>query len=241
MTQPQDLAARVAQLEAELEAARNGTTNNSHPDPRAATLAAFTKLTGLPPIDRIIQRGREADTARFTIIFTDQGEVRVGTIKILWSRAELSKVLLVARGVVPEPCKPSEWTDAIGALFRHVVEVQETPDDSFQETTRDWLSTYARRASTDVDGAADAREPFTKEGDLYVTANGLAKYVRREHLEQVKLVEIRQALTDLGFQTTKVNYSTGRGGYKTRSSAGYYHGPLTIVSSPSNDDEAQAA
>jgi hypothetical protein len=132
-------------------------------------------------------------------------------------------------GVVPLPCKPNDWRTSIGGLVRHAVDVHETPDETFEETVRDWVKTYAQRATTDQAGAVPRREPFTRDNELYLTASSFAKYVRREYSELLRLPDLRQALADLGFHTTPISYDRPSGNGRDRSSVSYYHAPLTAL------------
>lgn len=243
MTDP-DAVARLEQqvkaLSTQLATLTNGAHANGTPDPdelRAATLHDFTKHTGLP-LERITQRGRDPESARYTIHLTNGTKVRVGTIKILWSQAELAKVLAVAIGLVPLAVAPKEWRALVGTLVSNVVEVEETPDEAFEETVRDWLSTYASRATPDQDGEAAAlRQPFLRDNWLHLTAGDLAKYIKRDQGEQVTLTEIRQALADLGFEPVRIHYIRGRGDQATRTTASYYRAPLAVVARLDNEDE----
>lgn len=228
--------AQLAQLQTQLAQLKGEPQPHQTPDEQRATvLRAFSTVTKLPALERVIQRGRDPDTARFTLQFADGTEVRVGTIKILWSRAELSKALAVAIQRVVAPMKPADWNDAIASIFKHAVDVEETPDETFEETVHDWLVTYARRASTDANGAAAQREPFRRDGQLLISASSFAKYVRRDSDEKIQLHEIRQALADLGFTTTHVNYTIRNGAGTVRSSASYYTAPLTVLRETAED------
>lgn len=191
---------------------------------RTETLAMFATLSGLGGIDRLIQRGRDPQTARFSLQMTDGRVVHVGTIATLWSQSELGKACAVALGIVPKPIKASDWRSAIGALIAYATDVIETPGESFEDTVHDWVTRYSARVATtnDRDGAAAIGAPFVDDGDLHISANELARYVRREYSEQVKLTELRQALTDLDFERVTVNYSRG----KKRSSTSYYRLPI---------------
>lgn len=189
---------------------------------RAEALARFSRTTGAPEIKRIRQRGRDPETARFTLELADGPEVRVGTIKTLWSQVELAKALAVACGVVIQRLKPSDWQDVLAALIALAVDVEETPGERFEDTVLEWLGSYLAGAALEVDknGAAAQGLPYREDGQVYVSANGLAKYVRREYAEQVKLPELRTALSDLGFERRTVMYQkSGR-----RSSTSYYVG-----------------
>jgi hypothetical protein len=66
---------------------------------RAEVTDVFCTLTGLPDIERVIQRGRDPVTARFTLHLADGTKVTVGTIETLWSR----------------PSSPRSWPSPPGA------------------------------------------------------------------------------------------------------------------------------
>lgn len=192
-------------------------------DERQDTLNDFATLTGFEGIKRLTQRGRDRANARYTVELHDGQQIRIGTIDTLWSQAELGKVALVTLGISLTPVKNSDWRAVIGALIVQATDVEEADDERYEETVREWLAGYAAKATADRNGAAATGAPFHDNGDTYITANELAKYVRRNYSETVKLVELRQALKDLGFERATVNYEKpGRNGHRARSSTSYY-------------------
>lgn len=196
-------------------------TNTELDEARAEALAHFSQETGAPPISRITQRGRDPETARFTFELTDGRSIRIGTIKVLWSQTELAKVIAVSCGVVIARVKPSEWQNTLAVLLNDCVDVEETEGESFEDTVTEWVTGYIGAVSSlDVDQntAAGQGSPFREDQALHVSAGQLAKYVRREFSEQVKLPELRTALGDLGFKRKTVMYTKGG----KRSSASYY-------------------
>lgn len=201
-------------------------------DLRTATLDAFATLIGVPPLARLAQRGRDPETARYTLALRDGREVRIGTIRVLWSQTELARVLAVTLGCVPPVIERDSWRTAIGALIAHAVDVDEAPGERFEDAVREWLLVYAEHASGDREGSAPRGMPFCDGGVLHVAASGLARYIRREFSEQVKLSELRQALADLGAERCNVSWSRRGGG---RSSTSYYRVELELL------EEAQAA
>lgn len=196
---------------------------------RRQMLDQFAAKTGLPALDRVVQHGTEPTTARYTFEFRDGREVRVGGIDILWSRTNLSKVLAVTIQTVVAPLKPADWTEAVGGLVQHAVDVEERPGETFQDAVEEWLAVYLGRASNDKDGAASMRVPFIHENEAHLHAETFAKHIRREYSETIKLPELRQALVDLGFERTTVHYATKTGTTTKRSTASYYRAPLTIL------------
>ena len=186
-------------------------------DKRRAALDLFATLLELPAVERITQRGREAD-ARFTIAFADGRVVHVGTVKTLWSQAQMAQVLGVAVGCVPPPIEAKDWRKMISALFNHAIEVDETPGETFCDTVRDWLTGYLQSASTDRDGALAARKPFHADEEYGLALTDLTVHIRRNYSAPVKEAELRVALADLGFDLRRMHYS--RRGRRTTTS--YY-------------------
>lgn len=201
---------------------------------RIEALARFARLTGLPDIGRIVQRGRDHDTARYTVELVDGRQIRLGTIKAMWSQAEFSKVTFVALGIVPDRVKPAEWQAVLGGLAQSGgIDIEEVQGERFEDTVEEWLGRYLDTAAlaTDQDGAAAQGLPFREGDDIYVSAGHLARFVRREFAEQVKLPELRTALTDLGYSRQTVMYKRGR----RRSSTSYY---VRAVDAPGNEGNA---
>jgi hypothetical protein len=191
---------------------------------RAAEL--FSILLEIPQISHLVQRGRDPEQARYTLVFADGRAVRIGTIKILWSQAEMGKVLAVTLGCVPLSVDAKDWRNAIRAIIVHCTDVEETPDETFEATVADWVRAYANRTATsrDREGAAPSGEPFLEEGKLFITANSLAKFIRRDYSEQIKLYELRSALRDIGFQQETVHWRRATAGRaKSKSSSTSYY------------------
>lgn len=198
-------------------------------DKREEALAIFRDATGLEELQGVIQEGRNPDTAVYTLDFGPGQRVRLGNVDTLWSQATFAKRLLPA-GYGPESVKASEWRPIIQSLVLHAAEVRESPDDTYESTVLDWLRAYTSRASSDRDGAAPNGEPFIDGDTLHVTATDLARYVRREYSETVKLAELRQGLRDLGFEQHTVRYriSAGKNSHRS-SSTSYYRASLSTL------------
>lgn len=193
---------------------------------RRQVLSDFALAGSLPAIESVIQHGEDPATVRYTFHFSGGREVRVPSAAVLFSQAQLNQLFAVVLRRTMTPCKASEWRERVGVLIEHGVEVVEQPGEKFTDTVAEWISTYADRASTDPAGAAALRAPFHENGALHVAATELAKYVRREYSEQVKLPELREALCDLGYERVAIHYRPKSG---TRSTVSYYR--LTVEAS----------
>lgn len=193
-------------------------------DRRRKALDIFAGICGLPKIDRLVQRGEEAETAEFSMILADGRRVRIGTIDTLWSHAQLCKVLIVATQRSIPPMKPTEWAKIRDKLIEGV-EVDKTGGERHADIVLEWLQAYAEQASNDPEGAMVRREPFVLDGHLYVAVTGFATAARRRSGASVKEAEIRRALIELGFERQSMN--CGRGAKRTQVS--YYHAALPLV------------
>ncbi len=194
-------------------------------DLRRKALDDFATLAGLPRIAQLLQGGRDTDSAQYTIVFEDGRHVRIGTIKVLWSQAEMSKVLSVALSKPLPPIKAATWDTLRSRLIEHGVEVDERQGETFADTVRDWLGSYCESAGTDRDGAARARKPFIENDDVHVHAVGLARDIRRQYSASVKEKDLLGALNDLGFERRTIMYNRG----SQRTSASYYVAPLDVL------------
>lgn len=201
------------------------TTGTTGPDStegidRSDVLGRLSRMLGMPDIAAIRQRGRDPQTAKFTIDLADGRSVRVGTINTLWSQAELGKVLSVAIGKVPARQKPGDWQDVLAGVFATVLEVEEVEGEAFEDAVAEWLGEYleSHAVSSDRSGACARSRPFREDGRVYVHAQDLRKYVIREFNEQVPLADLRQALVDLGYERETVWYQRAN----KRASKSYY-------------------
>lgn len=201
-------------------------------DIKREMLDSFTAEFDLPGIDRITQLGEDAKTAVYTIHFTDGPAVRIGTIETLWSRAAVSKVLIVAIRQPVKPGKPGDWTECIGLLAQHVIDVTQADDERFEETVLDWLRDYLRahRAGS-RDDAAPHGLPFTEGGSTSIKLQKFLTWVNREYHQRPSQTDVLRALKDLGFTRKHVNYGTAAG----RTTTNYYQGDLPA---PATDDDS---
>lgn len=193
---------------------------------RRSVLRDFSLAAGLPGLERVVQHGDDPATVRYTFHFDTGREVRVPNPGVLFSQAQLNQLFAVVLRRTMTGCKPNEWRDRVGALVEHGLIVEERIGERFIDTVAEWCLAYADRASSDKEGAAALRAPIVEGGVLYVVATELAKYVRREFSEQVKVDELRTALADLGFERTKLNArkSTGH-----RTTVSYYRCALDKI------------
>lgn len=187
-------------------------------------LAFFCASAKLPALAHVKQRGRDAD-AVYTFEFADGRVVRVGTIKVLWSQAELGKVLSVAIGKPLPAFEPASWYTLRTKLLTYGVEVEETPGESFSDIVRDWLGKYCEKASSERNAAMMSKRPYVENDEIRVHAVSFAREIRRQFSASIKEKELLGALADLGFTRRTIMYDRG----SKRASASYYCAPLGVL------------
>ncbi len=193
--------------------------------PRDRVLAAFAEATGLNATG-LRQRGRDRSTATFELLVDGTTTVPVGTIKQFWSYAEFTQSVIVTLGRGLKVIKAADWHNHVQAMVVHVAAVEEVEDEPFHVALAEYLHAYARRASTDREGATANCEPYRDGDDLYVHATTLTSWLRRDRGEQVVRGEVLRGLRQLGAQRTKVDAGTGA----RRTSISYYRLPLDLLS-----------
>lgn len=200
--------------------------------PRAEAVELFNIVSGLQ-VRRLVQRGRDPETARLTLEMSDGTIVKVGTFEKLLSRAQFDRVVAATVGQLTSPCTPAEWKGAVARLVRYATDVTETPDETLASRVDDWLDQYAAEARSDRDGAAKRREPFLDE-TLHVHAEHFTRWLKREYSEQIPAIDVRGALADLGYEPVRIQWTTttGRGKTKTRKQARYMRAPTAAEDAP---------
>lgn len=194
-------------------------------DRRIAALTAFCNATGLPPLRRIVQRGRDAESSVYTFEFEDGRKVRIGTIKVLWSLAELGKVLSVSIGHPLPPFESASWYGIRTKLLERGITVDETPGETFCDIVRDWLGKYCENATSERNAAMMSKRPYVEDDEIRVHAVSFARDIRRQFSASVKEKDLLGALGDLGFERRTIMYDRG----SKRSSASYYCAPITVL------------
>ncbi len=193
---------------------------------RRRALDHFSNITGLPAVDSITQRGRGVESATYTMRFCDGREVKLGTIKTLWSLTEVSRVFSTElTHPLPPDLKAAEWSTIRTRLIEFAMEVDETPGESFSDLVRDWLGAHCETAGTDRDGAMRSGRPFIEGDDICVHVVTFARDIRRQYSATVKERELCGALGELGFERRTIMYKSG----SKRKSASYYVAPLDVL------------
>lgn len=202
------------------------------PDRPRAILDELSGLLGIGTIEQVTQRGRDPQTAPYTLHMSAGQTVRIGTIKTLRSQPALGDVLAVTLGHMPPPIEAKLWAKMIGAVINHAVDVEETPGESHADRIRELLGIYTENAGTDRDGAMTNLAPFKtvneNGADVHVHAGDFAKWLDRQHGMKDKPSDLYLALADVGMVRRTIHYYRAN----KRGTRSYWVAPLDCLEAP---------
>ena len=195
---------------------------------KAAVLAELSKLFGFP-IAGWLQCGRESHKAEYSIRLPDGREVMIGGSKHVFSQRFFQEAVLDSLQIVAPIFKPARWMEICKALTS-VVEVQDVPDLGRTEKIIEWLRLYTRDRTVYRDKlwrqATDNKDPFVRDGRLYIYVGSLAKYLKISAMAEVKHDELYGYLTRIGFTREDVPCRGTDGRGHTWS---YFAGPEAVL------------
>lgn len=202
--------------------------NEEQPDPDAV-MAEFNAVINSPrlKVKELIQDGDDPKQARYRLIIEPGGrEVPIGPAEVLSNPDRFRDAFMVVTGHVVMPVKRAEWLSALQALL-NVRQVHVALDDTPQGQVVEWLSRYlGERLISDQTEAARRREPFEKEGYVYVFAASFATFVNRSLGRRIGEADLKQMLKAAGFTTKTVSFVTEQGKATSRS---YYYAPREAI------------
>lgn len=195
------------------------------PTQRQTAVQLFRDASGIP-VTRLVQRGRDPETARLAIELEDGRLVKLGGAEQLISRARFDRITMVAVGKLTHPCTPAEWKQVVAMLVQHACDVEETEGEDLASRLEDWVDQYARDATVDRDGAIKHRAAFVDDGRVHVHAEHFTRWLKREYSETLAAADIRAGLAELGWEPVRFDYNAaGRGKRRQRTTARYFRGP----------------
>jgi len=197
---------------------------------RVALTAVVSKLLGFE-IVRWIQRGREPRRAEYSLVLPSGREVLIGRSSSVLRASCFREAILDAVGVVMPGFKPGKWGLLCKAMMR-IVDIEENQELYRDHQIREWLRLYIRDVSYfNDDNWTDALanlDPFTRDGDLYVSVQSLCQFLRRALGERLEKSQVYGYLGTIGFKRKQVTGNPADSGQ--RPSRSYWSGPLAEIS-----------
>jgi len=147
---------------------------------RQQLVDVVSKLFGFS-VAQFIQRGREPRRAEYSLVLPGGREVLIGCSANVLSNKAFREAVMDAVGVIMPMFKPAKWAKMCKALMR-IVHVEENPDLDRDKQVIDWLRRYIKDSTFYTDEnwreAIDKRDPFVRDGMLYVSAQEMVKYLQ---------------------------------------------------------------
>lgn len=190
-------------------------------------ISQFNVIVGGPTVKDLIQHGRDPDTARYNLELANGEIVRIGPVSNLLNMNKFqARFAVVTRHVLKDVKRP-QWKAAIQALL-NAARVEESVDDTPEGTVAEWLRRYLReRMTEDFEEAANQREPFSKEGFIYIFADNFANFVRMHLRVTISNPDVKEMLRAAGFTRKNVAYHDEKA--KKRTTASYYFADSEVV------------
>lgn len=194
------------------------------PDPDHV-ISQFNVIVGGPTVKDLVQHGRDPDTARYDLELANGVIVRLGPIANLLNPNKFQERFAVVTQHVLKDVKRPAWKAAVQALL-NAARVEESHDDTPEGTVAEWLRRYLKeRMTEDFEEAANAREPFKREGFVYVFGDNFGAFVRAHLRVTIANPDVKVMLRAAGFSRKAVAYHDG----KKRSTASYYYADEAVL------------
>lgn len=208
----------LEELEAVIE--QGGPVDSDH------VISQFNAIVGGPTVKDLVQHGRDPDTARYNLELANGEIVRIGAISNLLSMNKFQERFAVVTKHILKDVKRPQWKAAIQALL-NAARVEESHDDTPEGVVAEWLRKYLReRLTEDHDEAANAREPFKKDGFVYIAAENFATFVRAHLRINIAPPDVKEMLRAAGFTRKNVAYYDDK---ENRTTASYYYAAEQVV------------
>lgn len=193
-----------------------------------------------PTITRLVQHGRDPDTATFTLWLEHPDTDRLTlTLDQLMSRPAVNKQVLARLTVTAKPMKAADWQEIIATCIRQAVEHATSSDDPDLQAA-DWVRRYldhegAQKLDGDErDTAIRGRQPWRDDTHIHLVADKLATFARQSlGIRDATDRSIGKTLVAAGWERTQHNYrdhsrldSQGR---PLRTQARYLSAPIALI------------
>lgn len=195
-------------------------------------VSLFNRVIAGPEIHYLEQDGVDPELTQYQLVLRDGRRVPLGRAEQLLDEKKFRAAFMAVTGHLPNKIGNSKdaprYDEVIRALLRTAV-VNEHPEYTRSGPLLGWVEEYAAQMlSSDYDGACEAREPFERDGQVYVNAPAMTLWLRRVRGQRLGERELAGLLKGAGFRPTRpaLNYRRGDGSASTRL---YWFAPWSLV------------
>lgn len=171
------------------------------------------------PVSGFVQR--EGNPSRYYLILEGPREVLLGPSRQVISQSAVRAAILDATGTLIAGRKQSAWEGVINLLFSILEKVPINEGERGQETIG-WIESYrdltakpAKKVPAGDDHRADfenaflKKRPFQDGKDLFISTEGLMRYLKTNEDVMLTSQELRMRLSEIGLKSERVMLRIG--------------------------------
>lgn len=189
----------------------------------------FTQaIGGRFQVREVIQSNRDPDNAIFRLILANGDEIPIGKFENLDDPNKFARRFAVATGFRPPSVSRQKWINAVNGLLKARV-VREAEVTTKKNQVLGWLKLYVDAMLVpDHNEAAVRRDPFEKDGFIWIAPRSFHDYVSRQLRKRMEVSDLEEVLDRLGFEKRLKNYVDADRKIRT-TTTDYYKAPLTLL------------
>ena len=189
--------------------------------------AVFSKAVGGPNVKELVQSNRDPKNAVLRLVLANGEEVQIGNMANLLNPDRFREAFATVTGHAMPTIKRQDWITAVNTLLKARV-LRDVEITTTSSEVKSWLRAYMALLTPDHNEAATRRDPFEKDGTLWVAPRAFADYVVRHLRRRTTVSEIEEALSSIGFEPRLKNYKDTDREVRT-STKDYYCAPLSVI------------
>jgi hypothetical protein len=205
----------------------NGTADPDH------VCAIFSKAVQGPKIKELVQSNRDPKNAVLRLVLADGDEVHIGTMANLLNPDRFREAFATVTGHAMPVIKRPDWIIACNTLLKARV-LRDVEITTSHSETRAFLRSYMALLTPDHNEAATRRDPFEKDGEIWIAPRSFADYVNRHLRRRVSVADLEESLSALGFEPKLKTYRDVERDVRT-STKDYYCAPKSVLGQEDDD------
>jgi hypothetical protein len=186
-------------------------------DKKDSILETISALFGIKII-QIVKYMAEPPTFK---LFTDGGDVNVGSVDNLIQQGKLRNHLASTTGKYLPRIKQDRWDNIAQGLLRACVEVELGEEATEKGQTRIWINDYIddnsieiledKHNPEEVSQILVQKSPFDHSGDIYIFLGHFRKWIKINSMESVSSKMLARKVREIGAEAVQMNLTSSIG------------------------------
>jgi len=154
-------------------------------------------------------------------IFTENGDVNVGTVENLIQQGKLRNHLASTTGKYLPRIKRDQWDNIAQSLLRACVEIELGQEATEKGQTRIWINDYIdenylftltdKHNEEEVDEMLVRKSPFEYENKVHLFLQNLRKWLKVNAMESISNKKLARRIKEIGAESKQINITTSNG------------------------------